>query len=239
MIRLFFLSLILLGATANNLPAATLTLTSTDLFVYFDPTPTNFNASSLEFTSNLDSENFGSYSWLITNNTAFAWTNFSLITFLDAEWDLSTNLVTNEYADFMGFGLPAGAPPGAVGFSSWEADEPGYVFGDIYTNASVLGVLDNLNAVPSSAPDDVSIALGWYISTSIDPGQSLKVTVLHSTAALEGIAHYDADSSASLFVNGFYEILGTPTNEVPEPSTAALFAASITLIYFRSRKVSR
>lgn len=238
MIRLFVFSIILLGATARNLPAATLTLTSTDLFVYFQTTPTNFNASSLEFTSNLDSENFGSYSWLLTNNTAFAWTNFSLITFLDAEWDLSTNLVSNEYAEFVGFGLPPGAPPGAVGFSSWEADEPGYVFGDIYTNASFLGALDNLNAVPSSAPDDVSIALGWFITSSIDPGQSLKVTVLHSTAALEGIAHYDPDSNASLFVNGFYEILGTPANEVPEPTSAALLAAGIAVFYLHSRKVS-
>lgn len=239
MIRLFFFSLILLGATSRTLPAATLTLTSTDLFVYFQTTPANFNASSPEFTSNLDSENFGSYSWLLTNNTAFAWNNFSLITFLDAEWDLSTNLVSNEYAEFIGFGLPAGAPAGAVGFSSWEADEPGYVFGDIYTNASFLGTLDNLNAVPSSAPDDVSIALGWFITTSIDPGQSLKVTVLHSTAALEGLAHYDPDSNASLFVNGFYEILGSPANQVPEPTSSALLAAGITLIYFRSRKGSR
>lgn len=239
MIRLFFLSLIFLVTTSRNLPAATLTLTSTDLFVYFQTTPTNFNASSLEFTSDLDSENFGSYSWLLTNNTAFAWNNFSLITFLDAEWDLSTNLVTNEYAEFIGFGLPTGAPSGAVGFTSWEVDEPGYVFGDIYTNASFLGILDNFNAVPSSAPDDVSIALGWFITTSIVPGQSLKVTVLHSTAALEGIAHFDPDSSASLFVNGFYEILGSPANEVPEPTTAALFAVGISYLYLRSRKVSR
>jgi hypothetical protein len=236
--RLLILSLLLIGASARNLQAATLTITSTDLYAYFQASPSYFNASSSEFTSILDLENFGSYSWLLTNNSASAWSNFSLITFIDAEWDFSTNLATNEYAAFLGFGLPASAPLGAVAFSSWEADEPGYVFGDIYNNASFLGILDNLNAVPSSAPDDVSLALGWFVSTSIEPGQSIRITVLHSTAALEGLAHYDPDSNGTLVVNAYYEILGTPVNPVPEASSAGLFASGILFLYLRSRKVS-
>jgi hypothetical protein len=236
--RLLILSLLLIGTSAQSLRAATLTLTSTDLYVYLQPSPSYFNASSSEYTSLLDLENFGSYSWLLTNNSASAWSNFSLITFIDAEWDFITNTATNEYATFLGFGLPASAPLGAIPFTSWEADEPGYVFGDIYDNASFFGILDNLNAVPDSSPDDVSLALGWLVSTSIEPGQSIRITVLHSTAALEGLAHYDPDSNGTLVVNAYYEILGTPTNQVPEPSTAALFTAGLLFLYFHSRKVS-
>jgi len=39
---------------------------------------------------------------------------------------------------------------------SWEIDEPGYVFGDIYDN-----MLDNTNSVPAGLEADVSFALGW------------------------------------------------------------------------------
>jgi len=43
---------------------------------------------------------------------------------------------------------------------SWEIDEPGYVFGDIYDN--MLGnTLDNTNSVPTGLKADVSFALGW------------------------------------------------------------------------------
>ena len=42
--------------------------------------------------------------------------------------------------------------------------EPGFLFGDIYTNV-INGTLDNTNGVPSALPDDVSFALGHQCYT--------------------------------------------------------------------------
>lgn len=212
--------------------AASLTLTSTDLFVFRDVTPDSYNSSSPEHTSLLFPDNFGTYSWLIPNNTLATWLNLRVIFFLDAEWDQSLNGYSNEFAEYLGNGLPPGAPSGAIAFSSWEIDEPEYVFGNIYTHASVDGVLDSTNAVSGSAPDDVSLALGWVLG-SVAPGQSVRITIQHLTADLNGIIHVDPTSDGSVVVNGYAEILGDPQapNEVPEPSTLVLLGAGfLTLI---------
>lgn len=214
--------------------AATLTLTSTDLFVYKDSVPDYYNASSPEHSSLLFPDNFGGYSWLVSNNTLDTWLNLRVIFFLDAEWDINENGYSNEYGEFLGAGLPSGAPSGAIAFNSWEIDEPEYVYGDIYTHSAIDGLLDNTNAVPSTGPDDVSLSLGWVLG-SIAPGQSVRITIQHLTAELNGIAHSDPNSGATLFVNGYAEILGDPppTNDVPEASTFALLSAGLILIAAR------
>ena len=74
----------------------------------------------------------------------------NILVFLDIEIDELVNTFFNE------FGSVVGAPGAGL---SWEIDEPGYVFGDIYTNF-VAGALDGTNGVPSGSPDDVSFALG-------------------------------------------------------------------------------
>jgi hypothetical protein len=48
---------------------------------------------------------------------------------------------------------------------SWEIDEPGFAFGDIFehfasSTALAGSQLDNSNGLPASSPDDVSMALG-------------------------------------------------------------------------------
>jgi hypothetical protein len=229
------LRLLLFPILASPLFSATLTLTSTDLFVFREATPIYYNSSSPEHSSLLFPDNFGSYSWLIPNDTLETWLNLRVVFFLDSEWDLNENGYSNEYGEFLGSALPPGAPSGAIAFSSWEIDEPEYVFGDIYTHASVDGLLDNTNAVPSTSPDDFSLALGWVLG-SVAPGQSVRITIQHLTAELNGIAHTDPGSSATLFVNGYAEILGEPeppVNGVPEPSSILLFLTGFITLAIR------
>lgn len=213
--------------------ASTLTLTFQELYVYVESDPPAYlSNASPEFFTSLNSGNLGSYGWQIVNPTVNPWTSISLLFFLDAEWDLTENLVSNEYAEFFGLDLPSGAPSGAIAPDSWEADEPGYVFGDIYTNVSFNGFLDNTNAVPSSSPDDVSLAFRWTV-LNIAPGETLTLTLHHLTSATTGIGHFDPDSGASFFVAGYLERTPGPSDPgpdpspVPEPSTAWLMLAGL------------
>ncbi len=221
----------LLGSIGNGALGATLTTTSQELYLYIGAdAPFYYNQSSPEFTNSLDGGNFGFYSWQIGNTTASTWVDLKILFFLDAEWDFDQNLVSNEYAEFLGLGLPSGAPLGAIAPIGWEIDEPGYVFGDIYTNVAVLGATDESNAVPSSAPDDVSLAYRWSIA-ELAPGESFTITVQHLTASTLGIAHFDPDSNAAFFVNGYLEVQTNPAPppnpEVPEPSTWAMAALGL------------
>jgi len=230
--------LLVLGAMRWSAAGATLTLTSQELHLYIDQgTPGFYSPSSVEYFTNLDGDNFGDYGWLITNNTANPWANISLLFFLDAEWDLGTNLVSNEYGEFLSLGLANGAPPGALAPQGWEIDEPGYVFGDIYTNVSFNGTLDNQNAVPSNMPDDVSLAFLWA-TTNLGPGDSLRLTILHQSAAVDGIGHFDPDSQAVFYVNGYLEVISNaaPGTGVPEPGMGWALGAGLAAILWVRRK---
>ncbi len=224
-----FVLLGLLGAFSGGAQGSALTLTSQDLFLYIGPdAPIYYNQFSPEHTNELDSDNFGFYSWQIENTTASTWVDLRVLFFWDGAWqEDEQDLVSNEYAEFLGLGLPVGAPLGAIAPSDWEIDEPEYVFGDIYSNASVFGELDNTNAVPSTAPDDVSLAYRWTIA-SLAPGESFRVTVQHLTAATLGIAHFDPGWATEVYVNAYMEVQTNPEPpvgpEVPEPSTMAMVA---------------
>jgi hypothetical protein len=78
--------------------------------------------------------------------------------FVDYEIDQSLNTFFNEY------GTPYNSP---LAEQSWEIDEPGYRFGDIYDHFqnSYYGnsLLENDNGVPSATPDDVSMAIAWEL----------------------------------------------------------------------------
>ena len=216
--------------------AATLTITSQELHFHIGANPPIlYHNGSAEYSSSLGAGNFGAYGWQVTNQTASTWTQFSIFFFLDAEWDISANLVSNEYAEFLGLGLAPGAPPGAFAPSAWEIDEPGYVFGDIYDNVSFFGILDGMNAVPSSSPDDVSLALGWSV-LALAPGESISITIQHLSASTLGIGHFDPDSMGAVYVNGWMEIIAAPPGpggpEIPEPSTNALGGLGLAAIGF-------
>jgi hypothetical protein len=149
---------------------------------------------------------------------------YSFVAFLDMEIDESINTYFNEYGDASG--IPATG-------QSWEIDEPGYVFGDIYINFTA-GALDNANGVPSGAPDDVSMALGW--NAALAANEFAIVTFTISEIAPSGgfyLQQTDPDSQASLYFTSSLETTGNP---IPEPSTLALFGLGTLLGARRLRR---
>ncbi len=112
----------------------------------------------------------------------------SVSLFVDHEIDEAINGFSNEY------GGVSGTP--AAG-QSWEIDEPGYSFGDIYANFAA-GSLDNSNGVGAAAPDDVSMALAWDFTLNPDEQATLSF-ILSQTAPPGGfyLTQTDPDSAAA------------------------------------------
>jgi hypothetical protein len=158
--------------------------------------------------------------------------------FFDLEVDETINTFFDEYgeADALGNGVNPNA---------FEIDEPGFVFGDIFDNF-VYGDLDNLNGVPVSAPDDVSVALGWE-NFELQEGQSAELTIevsdqdetvadlgLIDPADVFTLKHIDSNSPATITFSGALVITGTPpppppppADVIPEPSTILLLITGL------------
>jgi hypothetical protein len=134
----------------------------------------------------------------------------SLVSFYDYELDEILNGFTNEYATIVG------APSAG---QSYEVDEPGFVFGDIYTNV-LAGTLDNTNAVGAGSADDVSVGLGWNFVLT---GAETAVIALNisTTAPVGGfyIQHSDEDTATTLYYSSSINISGGGPVGVPEPAT--------------------
>ena len=146
----------------------------------------------------------------------------SLLAFFDHEIDEATNTFFNES------GLEHGAPSAGL---SWEIDEPGYVFGDIYANF-LAGALDNTNGVPSGAPDDVSVALGWTFTLDLDEKAVFTIHVapllpVGAPAPAFYLEQMDPDSQASLYFWAETDIAESGGPVVPEPASMLLLGTGL------------
>jgi hypothetical protein len=151
----------------------------------------------------------------------------SVAFFVDHEIDQSINTFFNEV------GSTRGAPPAGL---SWEIDEPGFSFGDIYDHFTA-GALDN--AVGTTKPDDVSMALSWDFTLA--PGESATIQfVLGLTPPTSGfyLEQQDPDSVVSVFFSGSLRIgpTGVPENG---PTWAFLLTAATGLLQLRGRTGAR
>ena len=152
----------------------------------------------------------------------------SVLSFFDIEIDEGINTYFNE------IGTVLGAPPAGL---SWEIDEPGFVFGDIFTNFSA-GTLDNTNAIPSTLPDDVSVALKWNFVLASDETATMNFVVSPADPGGFRLLQQDPDSNVDIFYTTSISIHGGTTT-VPEPTSLMLlapFAAALGLARLRKAR---
>ena len=114
---------------------------------------------------------------------------------------------------------------------AWEIDEPGYLFGDIYTNL-LNGSLDNSNIFDPSFTDDVSLALGFDVG-SLLAFETIVASFEISTTQGNGLYHYDPASNSGFYFSA--SLTKAPVN-ISLPSTLALFGVGILAIRLRRRK---
>lgn len=182
----------------------------------------NFGTQGLGigYVDNLDADNLGTVTWSIENTSGQAIDDFSIFSYLNADIDFDTNTFFNEHAEYVG----------NTTANSYEIDEPGYVFGDIYDNL-LEGQLDGTNATPSSAPEDVSFALGFDLGR-FEISEIIQVTVEISLADIGGIMHADADSDFAFFFNTSFT---RTVASVSEPAQLGLLGLGL-LGLFASRR---
>lgn len=203
---------------------------------------TQLGPASAGYFSAFDVNNLGSFGWSYTNTTGTSLLNVRLLGFVDADLDRDTNTFFNEYGIFHSLALPPAAPAGAIAGSSWQIDEPGFLFGTILTDLQT-GILKNTNSVPSSSPDDVSLALGFDIGT-LENGQTVVLNFRIATADIGGLQQLDPESGSNFYFNGYAAVSDPvgPGSGVPEPSSFALIATgliAVALLYRKSRAAKR
>jgi RHS repeat-associated protein len=234
-----------LALAAIPLQAAVINLADQQAFVH-DGTGLieSLDVSSPEYFSTLDGDGFGELGWEYVNTGRETIAGLAFTVFLDADLDPDDSVWFFEYAAFYGAIPAAGAPVGAVAFSTWEVDEPGFIFGDILLNASnALGAsLDNTNAVASDLPDDVSIAFTFVLG-DLAPNETARATIQILRAASDAaIGHFDTETGAEAYYNGFATVTrdtGEPA-PIPEPSTVVLLGvALVALAVFGRREALR
>jgi hypothetical protein len=155
-----------------------------------------------------------------------------IVAYFDHEIDEAINTFFNETATVDGMAaLGNGHDP-----NSWEVDEPGFTFGDIFFNAQDVN-LDNSNGL--SGPEDVAMAIGWE-NLLLQADQTASFTILLSSfdQTVSGstfrIVHHDGESPDTITLSGYLDITGgtppppppppPPPGTVPEPATMALLA---------------
>ena len=160
-----------------------------------DPTPGNVDDSLFDYLTGLGA---------ITITISGAGAHNALV-FVDHEIDESLNSFFNENAVGLG-ALAAG--------QSVEADEPGFVFGDIYNNF-LANTLDNTNAVTPGLEDDVSMAIGWdfVLAAGETAVASFFVGQVSGSAGAFNFRHTDADSGVAIYFWSTLDIQGADSDE--------------------------
>jgi hypothetical protein len=176
-----------------------------------DPLPATVDASGFDFVTGLGT-------LLVTFHPGVAGSYF-VGAFVDHEIDEPLNTFFNEFGSVSG--LPAAG-------QSWEIDEPGFVFGDIFANF-LASALDNTNGVPAGSPDDVSMAMGWVFHLPAGMPAKIKFTV--STLAPAGffLSHTDPASDFTIYFS-------SNLNVVPEPGTIVLMSSGLVGLLALGRK---
>jgi hypothetical protein len=137
--------------------------------------------------------------------------------FVDHDIAAPTNTFFNEFAARVGTPVPG---------QTWEIDEPGYQSGNLFTNF-VSGRLDNSNTVPSTARNDVAMALGWNFTLS--PNQrGLVRMIVGETVPSTGfyLVQSDPDSQRSIYFSSTLEISSGDT-EPPLISCASNIVTAV------------
>ena len=177
-----------------------------------------------------NSDIFLTYS--INNQSGSLLNNLQFFSFVDSEIDVASNDYFNEYATTTG---TLGSGAGDDQPDSFEVDEPGFVFGDIFDNLRI-GSLDNTNNVDDTFPDDVSMALGFDIG-NLEHQQLATFTISLSE---------DGDSLSSFFIQHLDSDAASPdaltfsgtaavTSSVPEPSSLILLGLTSLFCLRRTR----
>jgi len=168
-----------------------------------DPIPSGVNVAGFN-----DSTGLGAISITIIGAGSHAFDAF-----FDHEIDEAINTFFNEN------GAVTGAS--AAG-QSWEIDEPGFIFGDIYTNF-MNSNLDNINAVPAGLEEDVSMAVGWDFVLAA--GEQATIDILLSLSAPTSgffLTHSDPDSDESIYFSSTLSI-----SQIPIPAAVWLFGSGL------------
>lgn len=183
-----------------------------------DVLPASFNTAGFNFTTGL-----GVMSIHVTGAGGH-----SVDSFFDLEIDQLVNGFSNEY------GATGNAP--AAG-QSWEIDEPGYVFGNIY-NHVLTDALDNTNAILSTDPDDVSLALGWDFVLAADQEAFVTFRIGMAEPPAFYLSQTDPNSAATVFFDSPLSIRQLGPNVIPEPITmvGCLLGLGAVTRYARKRR---
>lgn len=185
-----------------------------------DTLPSYFDVSGFDFTTGLGTIDIRFFPGVAGN--------YYISAFFDHEIDEQRNTFFNEYAEVSGTPAPG---------QTWEVDEPGYEFGDIYDNF-FAGTLDNTNAISIAefpAGEDVSLALAWDFSLLAGEFAVIQF-ILSETRPTSGffLTHADPDSEYEFYASSTLDV-------IPEPSTLVLvvFGLAGLVAWSRCRNVTK